>query len=313
MFTVPEQSVFGLDIGQTKLRLVQIQTRRRYKILTAHRTLNVPPGIIIDGEVADPKHLTQLVSSIYHGQNRRDRPGGNGVISVLPETKTFMKLITIPTIDPAQIDAQLQAEIPRHIPLPLEEIYYDWQMVETAKRDHCHIIIGVAPRHIVDTYLSVLQNAGLVPFALEIEAAPITRSLLRDEERKGQGDQIVIDMGAARTGLIVVLDGIIQLTVSLPISGMRITKTIAETLKISDPEAEEAKLVCGLDSDRCQGALKRVLYATLDDLCRKIENAIAFYGEKFTDHQPISEIILTGGGSNFIKIDTILTERFRIS
>ena len=35
-------------------------------------------GIIIDGEVADPKHLTQLVSSIYHGQNRRDRPGGNG-------------------------------------------------------------------------------------------------------------------------------------------------------------------------------------------------------------------------------------------
>lgn len=312
MFTIPEQTLFGLDIGITKLRLAQIRTIRRSRVVTALREAEIPAGVIVDGQIADPTQLSRLVAALYHKKEHSERIGGNGVISALPESKTFMKLIALDTRDPEKIKTQLLEEIPRHIPLPLEEIYYDWQTVAVTPRGQSHGLIGVAPRPLVDAYLAVLRGAGLLPFALEIEASPITRCLLKEKSAADTGAQIIIDLGATRTGLIVVRDGIIQCTVSLPISGVRITQTIAATLNINAQEAEEAKLVCGLDPDRCHGALKRVLRTTFDDLCRKIETAIAFYQENFPDHLPIGEVVLTGGGANFLHLDRLLAEHLAL-
>ncbi|TSC77160.1 MAG: type IV pilus assembly protein PilM [Parcubacteria group bacterium Gr01-1014_31] len=312
MLTIPEQNLFGLDISQSKLRLVQIRTKHRRKMITALRELRLPNGIIVDGEIADPKQLSQMVATIYRGKELRDRIAGNGVISVLPESKTFMKLITLPTSEAAQVETLLRDEIPRHIPLPLEEIYYDWQPLPNGADGKTHVLLGVAPKHLVDGYLAVLRAAGLLPFALEIEAAPIARCLLKDAAADDQTVTVIIDMGAARTGLMVARSGVIQFTVSLPVSGDRITHTISETLKISGQEAEEAKIVCGLDSERCQGALKKVLYATFDDLVKKIESSLDFYRDNFADAKPVGDILLTGGGANFLNVDQILAERLQL-
>lgn len=329
MLTIPEQNLFGLDISQSKLRLVQIQTKRQKKTITALREVALPSGVIREGEIADPKLLTQLIGAIYRGKELRDRIAGNGVISVLPETKTFIKLMRLGTDDPDRVNDALREEIPRQIPLPMEEIYYDWQLIgdpvpakplgdagnptamATNGTEHL-VLVGAAPRHLVDAYLGVLRQAGLLPFALEIEAAAITRCLLDPADRAAANARIIIDMGAERTGLIIVKHGTIQFTVSLPISGDRVTQTIAETLKINGTEAEEAKLVCGLDNDRCQGALRKVLYAMLDDLGQKIDDAIAFYQENFSDEGPISDVVLTGGGANFLNIDRVLADRIKL-
>lgn len=312
MLTIPEQSLFGLDISQSKLRLVQVQTKHRRKTITAIRELEVPLGVIVDGTVADVARLTQLVAAIYRGQERRDRPAGNGVISVLPESKTFIKLITVGGSDPRPLDAQLVEEIPRHIPLPLEEIYYDWQPVGRSPEGNHYVVIGAAPRQLVDTYLTVIRGSGCVPFALEIEAVAITRCLLPSNGGTARPSQMIIDIGAARTGLVVTRGGIIQFAVSLPISGSKITQTIATTLSLSLEEAEQAKIICGLDAERCQGALRRVLFATLDELVRKIEAAMSFYQDNLPDHPPIEQILLTGGGANFLTIEQVLAEQLKL-
>lgn len=312
MLAIPEQNLFGLDLSPSTLRLVQIRTKHRRQVITALRELPVPNGVIVEGEIADPRQLEQLVLAIYRGQERRDRITGNGVIAVLPENKTFMKLITLPTSDPTKIETLLKDEIPRHIPLPFEEIYYDWQHLPSRLDGKSHVLIGVAPKHLVEGYLGVLRAAGLLPFALEIEAAPIARCLMPCGRPDDHATTVIIDMGAARTGMMVLHGDVVQFTVSLPVSGNRITQTIAATLKISEGEAVEAKIVCGLDATRCQGALKKVLYATFDDLTRKIEASLEFYRENFDDAQAVAEIILTGGGANFLNVERTLAERLQL-
>lgn len=312
MLTIPEQSLFGLDISQSKLRLAQVQTHRRKKTITTLRELAVPDGVIVEGSVADVAALTQLVSAMYRGHHRGERPAGNGVISVLPESKTFIKLITIGGPASAPIVPLLEEEIPRHIPLPLEDLYYDWQAIGPATHGKQSILVGAAPRALVDSYLTVLRGAGLVPFALEIEAVAITRCLLPWEGISASESLMIIDIGAARTGLIVTRGGVIQFTVSLPISGVKITHQIAATLNISLAEAEQSKIVCGLDDERCRGALRRVLDGTLDELTRKIEAAISFYAENYAGHPPITALVLTGGGANFIHIERVLSEKLRL-
>ena len=328
MLTIPEQFLFGLDISQSKLRLVQIRTGRKQKIITALREVTLPAGVIVDGEIADPRQLTRHVAAIVRGRDLHDRLAGNGVISVLPENKTFVKLVAVGGSSPAELEEALREEIPRQIPLPIADLVYDWQLIGPAPpvpRDRppapaaantpaarSLVLVGAAERRLVDAYRHVLGAAGLLTYALEVEAAAITRCLLPAAVTSPTGGQIIIDLGAFRTGLIIVRRGVIQFTVSLPISGRRVTDAVADTLKITSAEAEEAKLVCGLDDQRCQGALRRVLYAMLDDLERKIDEAISFYCENFEHGQPLEAIILSGGGANFLQIDRVLTERIRL-
>lgn len=312
MLTIPEQSLFGLDISQSKLRLVQVQTKHRNKTITTLRELAVPDGVIIEGNIADVKALTQLVAAVYRGNNRGERPTGKGVISVLPENKTFIKLITIGGPASAPIEPILVEEIPRHIPLPLQDLYYDWQIIGPVADGKQAALVGAAPRALVDSYLTVLRGADLIPFALEIEAVAITRCLLPWEKNPAPTSLMIIDIGAARTGLVVTRGGVIQFTVSLPISGAKITHEIAATLKMSPAEAEQSKIVCGLDDERCRGALRRLLEGTMDELTRKIETAISFYTENYADHPPVAAVMLTGGGANFINIERVLSEKLQL-
>jgi cell division ATPase FtsA len=101
-------------------------------------------------------------------------------------------------------------------------------------------------------------TAGLFPAALVIEAVAIARSLLPLEEAQTTSATIIIDIGAARTGLIVFDQGTIQFTVSLPISGHKITATIATSLKLDEAEAEQAKILCGLDPKKCHGSMATI-------------------------------------------------------
>ena len=66
----------------------------------------------------------------------------------------------------------------RHIPYSMDEIYFDWQLLNVFdKKGENDILAGAAPIQTVDTYLSALKSAGLIPVVLEIEAAAIMRSL----------------------------------------------------------------------------------------------------------------------------------------
>jgi type IV pilus assembly protein PilM len=215
----------------------------------------------------------------------------------------------VPSVE--KIKSSLIKEIPRHIPLNIEDIYFDWQIIGDFKPGHVsEILIGAAPKKMVDDYSDILKTARLIPLALEIEAAPITRCLINEEIK--DGPRVIIDMGAIRTGFILYNNKTVQFSVSLPISGNQITEKIASALKLDLKKAEKAKITCGLDEKKCAGAIKKVLISTVNNLINKIDETIDFYQEHFQTKGEIKKIILTGGGSNLINIDKIIADKMKI-
>lgn len=145
---------------------------------------------------------------------------------------------------------------------------------------------------------------------MEIEAAAIARLLI--EPNNDQKAQIIIDIGANRTGLFLYDQQTIKFTVSLPISGNKITQLIVDTLNLDWNKAEQAKIVCGLDRKKCHGALLEIFSDTIDELIKHIHKAIEFYQEIDDSEQKIEKIILCGGGANFINIASVLKEKLNI-
>ncbi len=314
MLFQPRQDYLGLDISDLSLRAVQYRRTLTGKLaLSGMNEVNVPAGVFNDGEIKDTGAFVLLLKQLL-AKPLVGRFTTSYTVACLPETKTFIKVIDIPPMPTPEIPQAIKWEAEHHIPIPIDETYWDWQLVAKPTKPNARlpILLGVAPKAIVDSYDAALRQAGLVPVAMEIEAVAITRSLLPMVPTDSSTATMVIDLGATRTSLIVFDSLTIQFTVSLPISGRKVTEQIASTLNISPEQAEQAKIVCGLDPKKCHGAMQEILHGTMDALVRSIGEATVFYREHFPLGHEVGEVLLCGGGSNFKYIDEYMGERLKL-
>jgi type IV pilus assembly protein PilM len=310
----------GLDISDNSLKLIQLKKAGGFKlakkqnskaVINCYNALKMPDGLIINGEIKDENEVVKQINKLI-STTKGDKLNTKEVMTVLPAKQTFIKLIQIPVVPQEEIADKINAEIVKHIPLVLDDVYLDWQLINT-KKNLMNILVGTAPKKIVNQYTEVLTKASLQPRVLEIEAASICRCLIREPEnnKNEPPSYLVIDLGANRSSVILCSSKAVYLTVSSPIAGGVITKQIADSLNINMQKAEKAKKVCGLSKDKCKGATREILDDMINNLIDYIEQATLFFQSNYPEKQ-IQEVILCGGGANFLEIDKILFEHLKI-
>jgi type IV pilus assembly protein PilM len=303
----------GLDISNLSLKLVQLKKTGDKIKVQALSKVNLPEGLFENGEVKNKDEIIKVINALIN-KPKYGKVTSKEVVACLPETKTFVKLIEVKKTK-EDISKIIEAEIEKHVPLGIDEIYYDWQLIKDFP-DKQLILIGAAPRDIVNQYTDLLDGAKLSITALEIEPVSLCRCLLAEEHYKFKGEHNknygIIDIGAKRSNMTVYSGNTILFAFSMPISGNKITEEIAKTLKIDIKKAEKAKIICGLDESMAQGIIKDLLYGMIKELIAKINNSIMFYNHHFHDYGPIDKILLCGGGANIKNLDKIINEYISI-
>lgn len=303
----------GLDISDLSLKLVQLDKRRDKIKIQALSRLNLPPGLIVNGEIKNQleliKAIRKIISSPLYGKVSSEE-----VVACLPESKTFIKLIEVQK-SPNPLADVIGSEVEKHVPLELNEIYYDWQIAEELS-DKYLILIGAAPKNTVNQYTDLLDQARLSPVALEIEPIAICRSLLKEETAALKPDKSlnygIIDVGANHTAMIFYSGQTILFTVSVPVSGEEITSKISRALNLTKEQAEKAKIICGLDENKANGIVKDILADTLKNLTEKIKEAVAFYENYFSQRGSLNLILLCGGGASIPDLGKIISQEFSV-
>ena len=303
-----KNSSIGLDISDLSLKMVVVkQANGRNKIQAMGRT-ELPAGLIEGGEIKNAKAVADKIKGLV-AKPKFGSVNTNEVAACLPETKTFVKLIRVEK-DETELARKINSEIEKHVPMSVGEIYYDWQV--TGETDNAYsVLIGAAPRYIVNQYIDLLRMAGFSVVALEAEPVSICRALLREESPRPPGNggtYAIIDIGAKRTSMIIYAEKTVVTSVSMPISGNDVTARIAKILNIDRDQAEKAKIICGLDKQKAEGIIFEILSDTTKQLLKKIKGALSFYRTHYRDLGPVRKILLCGGGSNVKNLDRIISE-----
>ncbi len=303
----------GLDISDLVLKAVELKKTKDKIKISAISKYRLKPGVVEKGEIKDEKSFLEAINSLLN-KTKKGTFNTNEVVACLPDPKTFIKLIEIEKT-PNSLTQVIGSEMEKHVPLPLKDIYFDWQLIEE-NAAFSKILVGAAPKEIVDQYAAILNEAKLSLIALEIEPVSIARALLCEESKKYNGpyekNYCLIDIGAKRTSLTIYCRNSIVSSVSLPISGNETTEIIAKSLEISGDEAEKAKLVCGMDKTQAHGIVNEILSDMINVLIEKIEIAIDFFSKNHQGKNSIDEIILCGGGANIKNLDSIISEKLKI-
>jgi len=317
LFSDPTTHTVGIDLSDNVFRLVQIKRGRFRKSrlrLSRYAEERLVKGLIVNGEIKDfdgaLSHLKSLVKKAY------GRSVSRGVSVSLPDTRSFVKVISVRRPErPDDLRKAVEAEAELHIPTSIDDLYTDWQVVDPKKEvppgKKLDIIFGAAPKTVVDSHSELLEAAGLIPVAFEIEAQSIVRSVMPHAVKDMKDDEKaygIIDFGATRSSLIVFHRGTIQFTVSIPLSGDKVTETIAKRLEVSPEEAERTKRQCGVDAHRCGTKMWDIMQPFLAEMAQRVDDAVTFYQDHFESGKKLDEILISGGGANMLRIDELLTE-----
>lgn len=313
LFPDPTKNAVGLDVSERVFRLVEIRKGPFYRrSLQLHRYSEerLPDGLVVAGEFKKPDEVVARIKSLL--KKAYGRRSAIGAIVSLPETRTFIKVINVKKPEKAEdIPRAIVAEAELHIPTPINDLYIDWQHLEDPSKiavgKPMNVTIAAAPKQVVDGYSAVLEAAGLVPVAFEIEAQAIVRSVIprNDDGSRAIG---IIDFGATRSSLIVYDKGTIQFTVSIPLSGDVVTQRISEALAVGTEEAERTKRQCGVDAHKCGTKLWGIMEPFMAEMTDRVLDAVEFYRDHFPNGRQLDEIILTGGGANTARMDELLSE-----
>ena len=305
---------FGLDISDFSLKIAKLKKRKKRINLVSFGEEKIPTGIIEQGEVKNEKALAEIIKQALK-KVKGEKLKTNYCISSLPEEKSFLDLFQIPLMSEEEIKEAVRFEIENHIPLSLDEVYFDFEKVQPVfdKIKYQEVLIAVVPKKIVESYTQALKRAGLQPRALEIECLAIVRALIK--KGKVTGPLLIIDFGESRTTFSIYSGKSLRFTSTTLFSSQKLTEFLSKKLALSQKEAEELKKREGLIGEK---RISQVLIDNLNKLVQDIKNYLQYYRSHESKDQilhngkQLEKIILCGGGANLKGLVNFLHSRLKI-
>jgi len=328
-FLTLKPEAFGLDISDLSLKIVKLKKKRGIFGLASFGETEIPSGIIEEGEIKDKKSLAEIIK-VSLKKVKGEKLKTNYVICSLPEEKAFLQVVPLPIMKEEELKKAIYFEAENYIPLPEAEVYLDFQIVKPLYNhlDHLDVLIAALPKKIIDSYISCLKKARLIPGILEIESLAITRSLVKNEV--SPFPILLIDFGATRTSFIIFSGYSSRFTSSIPVSSQKFTEAISKDLGVDLVEAEKLKIKFGLSEkyrlkvenqtkkEVERGRIFEALVPPLTDLVEQIKIHLSYYHtHAHHEHLPpngreVEKIILCGGGANLKGLTDFLSPELKI-
>lgn len=301
-------SAFGLDLSDLSVKVVQLKRKSKGDEVRSFGSADIPLGIISDGEIIKKEIVVEKIKEAIQKAGPK-KINSKKVICSLPETKAFLRLINIPKMEEEEIREAIKWEVEANIPLKLDQVYYDWQLLDknlSADKNKKSVLIIAVAKSVANQFLEIIEQVGLDPVGLEIESIAQIHSLIKDGASKET--TLLVDLGDRRTSFLVAVGDTPCFSSSVPISASLLTDSLSKTLNLVFKEAEKIKLNYGIGSFVKKDPIFRAEKPVLDNLIFEIKKSTNFYLTELKYSSSIDQVILCGGGALTKGIVTYLSK-----
>jgi type IV pilus assembly protein PilM len=299
-----DESVLGIDIGPSSIKIVQLKRRKGRAVLETYGELALGPYAGL--EIGRSTNLTteqtaQAVTDILSESNTTTRKCG---ISI-PMGSSLVSFIKLPKVEEKQLAQMIPLEARKYIPVPISEVNLDYLVIprndsiaseyqnSEAKPEEktIDVLLVVIHKDALEKNKEITRLAKLETAFSEIEIFSSMRSVLEP----GTAPQMIIDIGSGSTKIYIVERGILRTSHMISRGSQDITLAISKSLSISIEEAEKIKRERGLLKKEGDQDINEITSLTLDYIFSEIARVLLNYQKK--TEQNVSKVFLTGGGS----------------
>jgi len=298
---------FGLDIGTTAIRLVELHGNGAVRSLVKYAYVPIDSKIVMSDSPADLQKLSQAISGLLNGAHMTTRNVAVGI----PPQRVFTTLTDFDALPPDELARSIHLQADSLIPTALEESKLDWAVVGPSPKEQnkVEVLLSSVPNTFVEQRLDMLEAIGLNVVAFEPDSLAMSRALLPPGVA---APQMVIDVGFRSADLVVTVNGAPRLIRTIPTGVEAIVRAAAQNLNIDDKQAQQFVFKFGLSSDKLEGQVYQAILSTVDLLMSEIDKSIKFFQSRY-GNVPIERMIVTGGASALPEFPLYLANKFGIN
>lgn len=297
--------IFGLDIGRSFVKVVQVDSKGSKKLLTAASVVPTPGGGI---QSESPVDLDKVSDAIRACVTAAKIESTKCAVSLI-ESQVVSRLIQLPILTDKELASAINWEAEQYIPLPIKDVVLQYKIiskeaVNASGEAKMEVLLIAAPKRIIQKYISVVRGAGFKPEALETESTALVRSLTKPSDPA----TIIVCMGALSTELVITQAGNVLFTRSIATGGVNLTKAIIAEFNLPQKQAEEYKQTYGILEDKLSGKVASVLKPILDIIITEILKAVEYCRGQIKTSE-VARVVISGGGAFLPGLSGFLVER----
>ncbi len=318
-----KKEIFGMDVSDLSIKVVKLKRKRKKTLFSSFNFQKIEKGVIEKGIIKDKEKLSFFIKEAIKNV-KGEKIKTKYVNCCLPEEKAFLQVIKMPKMPDEDLKSAVLFEAENYIPLPLNEVYLDWEKIPGFPLSQTQeILVAACPKEIVNSYFEVLKKSNLEPIVFEVETMALARALI--SEREENSSVLILDIGETKTTFAIFSKNSLRFTSTVPISGSLFTELIAKNLKLSFPEAEKLKREFGLKeviqlkfeaTERVfkteKGKIFEALIPALIDLVQQTKKIISFFETHDHQREKIEKILISGGGANLKGLKEFLNLKLKI-
>ena len=300
----------GIDVGASSIKIVELSGFGKRKKLENYISFTLPFGKpslkIFHGEslALSSERASDILQAILDKAEVKEK---KATLS-LPDFSTFFTSFSLPPMSKEEVPQAVEFEARHHIPVPLSEVTFDWQIIEKEEiypGVKLKILLVAVPNKVLADYQRMANLTQIELKAMGAEVFGLVRSSIpKDLFAK---PVCLVDIGWYSTTVSIVEKGMLRTSHSFDISSENLTKALKDELNIDWEKAEKLKTEYGLDPRRKD--IIKALLPQIDSLAFEIGKACQGFYQK--ENREVNNIIISGGTATLFGLKEYLEGRIK--
>jgi len=298
---------FGLDIGTGSIRMVQLRGPGPIKTLDRYASAPIADNVAVSDSKQDQQKLAAAVVQLAKQAGITTKNVAVGI----PSSKVFTTVVDMEKLSPSELSKTIRYQADSFIPTPLAESKIDWALLGDSPKDptKSEVLLSSVSNSYVESRLDMLEAAGFNVVAFEPDTFAIVRAVVAPD---ATAPQMVLDVGARTSDLIIVVNGAPRLTRTIPVGTEAIIRSAVAGLGVDANQATQFVYKFGISKDKLEGRVYNAIINVVDNLVAELEKSIKFFQGRYTTLK-LERMIVTGGASTLPEFPLYLANKFGVN
>jgi len=235
------QRPIGLDIGHNSIKMIQLAVNGGHVSVLAADKARIDPRI--DGNARERRSfvVSKIKQMLTNGNFR-----GKKVVSCLPSDRLKITSLRLAEAESERIEQALRKEVTQRFGLDPDKDAVSYVLVGDVRQGDeikSELILFAADNEAIKDHISLIEEAGLRPVAIDLVPSALFRSFERSLQRQEDRERttVFVDVGSRFTTVVFGHGREISFVKQISIGGDNFNQEIATKLGIGINEAERLR------------------------------------------------------------------------
>ncbi|MGD9822811.1 type IV pilus biogenesis protein PilM [Desulfobacter sp.] len=282
----------GLDIGAAFVKVAELKTTKKGRVLHKFGIAKVPEGMIQEGRIADMEGLAEIIRFLFKSHKIKEK---NVALSTSGHS-VVVKTISTSKVSDEELHRNIRAEAEQYIPYDIDDVNIDYQILGDSEysAEQMNVLLVAVKQDLVDEYVELIRMAGLNPVIIDVDTFALQNvyEILPDVDHGRI--TLLLDVGASKTSVNILQNNYSMMIRDMTNGCYQLVSVVSEQLGIDREKA--LQIIMGqVDYPKSEQSLEELYDMVVGNWCSDICEVVYAF-ESGPGKARVEKIVVSGGG-----------------